>query len=187
MNIDFPFPFDAQGRTATTDDDDHIRDMIEQLLFTCARRAREPIPISAAACCRWCSRRTAPELAAALQFTMQAAVQRYLGDLIDLQQLAVTAQDATLSVTVSYVDPRHPAVADEHLRADRPVSGTVAGCRIERRREQVREAPLLGIDFVEVGAQQTMLEVFFLGRAPAKLEAANVVITGGAVRSVSPA
>ena len=34
MNIDFPFHFDAHGRTATTDDDDHIRDMIEQLLFT---------------------------------------------------------------------------------------------------------------------------------------------------------
>jgi len=43
------------------------------------------------------------ELAAALQFTTQAAVQRYLGDLIDLQQLDVTAQDATLSVTVKYI------------------------------------------------------------------------------------
>ena len=30
-------------------------------------------------------------------------MQRYLGDLIDLQQLDVTAQDATLSVTVKYV------------------------------------------------------------------------------------
>lgn len=65
------------------------------------------------------------------------------------------------------------------------MSGTVTGCRIERRREQVREAPLLGIDFVEVGAQQTMLEVFFLGRSPAKLEAANVVITGGSSVSVT--
>ena len=43
------------------------------------------------------------ELAAALQFTTQAALQRYLGDLIDLQQLEVTAVDATLSVTVAYV------------------------------------------------------------------------------------
>ena len=34
MNIDFPFHFDGSGRTASTDDDDHIRDMIEQLLFT---------------------------------------------------------------------------------------------------------------------------------------------------------
>ena len=34
MNIDFPFHFDSRGRTAGTGDDDHIRDMIEQLLFT---------------------------------------------------------------------------------------------------------------------------------------------------------
>jgi len=34
MNIDFPFHFDTHGRTATTGDDDHIRDMIEQFLFT---------------------------------------------------------------------------------------------------------------------------------------------------------
>ena len=34
MNIDFPFHFDARGRTATPPTTDHIRDMIEQLLFT---------------------------------------------------------------------------------------------------------------------------------------------------------
>ena len=34
MNIDYPFHFDHRGRTALTDDDDHIRDMIEQVLFT---------------------------------------------------------------------------------------------------------------------------------------------------------
>jgi len=34
MNIDFPYHFDARGRTASTGDADHVRDMIEQLLFT---------------------------------------------------------------------------------------------------------------------------------------------------------
>ena len=33
MNIDFPFHFDKRGRTAMTDDEDHIRDMIEEFLF----------------------------------------------------------------------------------------------------------------------------------------------------------
>jgi phage baseplate assembly protein W len=37
MNIDFPFHFDSRGRTATTDEADHIRDMIEELLFTSPR------------------------------------------------------------------------------------------------------------------------------------------------------
>ena len=31
MNIDFPFHVDSRGRTATTDDRDHIRDMVEQI------------------------------------------------------------------------------------------------------------------------------------------------------------
>src|SRR5262245_65560415 len=34
MNVDYPFHFDARGRTAQTGEDDHVRDMIEQLLFT---------------------------------------------------------------------------------------------------------------------------------------------------------
>ena len=34
MNIDFPFHFDHRHRTAATDNDDHIRDMIEQFLLT---------------------------------------------------------------------------------------------------------------------------------------------------------
>jgi hypothetical protein len=53
-------------------------------------------------------------------------------------------------------------------------------CGMEERREQVRQAPLLGLDFVEVDATQTMLEVFFLGRAPAELTAGNIAISGGA-------
>jgi hypothetical protein len=34
MQIDFPFHFDALARTAGTTDAEHVRDMIEQLLFT---------------------------------------------------------------------------------------------------------------------------------------------------------
>ena len=34
MNIDFPFHFDSRGHTASTDENDHVRDMIEQLIFT---------------------------------------------------------------------------------------------------------------------------------------------------------
>lgn len=34
MDIDFPFRIDSRGRTATADLDAHVRDMIEQLIFT---------------------------------------------------------------------------------------------------------------------------------------------------------
>ena len=59
------------------------------------------------------------------------------------------------------------------------MSAPNVSCLDEGRREDVRRSPLLGIDFVEVDEAQTTLDVFFLGRAPEKLEAPNVVITGG--------
>jgi hypothetical protein len=53
-------------------------------------------------------------------------------------------------------------------------------CREERRREDVRAASLFGLDYVEVvDDQQVTLHVFFLGKAPQKIEQANVVLTGG--------
>jgi len=102
MNIAFPFRFDATGRTAKVGDPDHIRQMIEQLLFT-SPGERVNRPDFGSGLLQMVFAPNSTELASALQFTTQAAVQRYLGDLIDLQQLTVTAQDATLSVTVSYI------------------------------------------------------------------------------------
>ena len=102
MNIDYPFHFDGRGRTATTDDNDHIRDMIEQLLFTNPGE-RVNRPDFGSGLMQLIFAPNSPELAAALQFTMQAALQTYLGDLIDLKVLEVYAQEATLSVVVKYV------------------------------------------------------------------------------------
>ena len=102
MNIDFPFHFQAHGRTATTDDNDHIRDMVEELLFTNPGE-RVNRPDFGSGLLQMVFAPNSTELAAALQFTTQAALQRYLGDLIDLQQVEVTAEDATLSVVVKYI------------------------------------------------------------------------------------
>lgn len=102
MNIDFPFRFDARGRTAATDDNDHIRDMIEELLFTTPGE-RVNRPDFGSGLLQMVFAPNSTELASALQFTTQAALQRYLGDLIDLQQLEITAVDATLTVIVKYV------------------------------------------------------------------------------------
>ncbi|MBA3942930.1 MAG: GPW/gp25 family protein [Herpetosiphonaceae bacterium] len=102
MNIDFPLHFDSRGRTASTDDDDHIRDMIEQLLFTNPGE-RVNRPDFGSGLLQLVFAPNSLELAATLQFTMQAALQRWLGDLIEVQGLAVTSEDATLRVEVQYV------------------------------------------------------------------------------------
>jgi phage baseplate assembly protein W len=102
INIDFPYAFDQHGRTATTDDDDHVRDMIEQLLFT-SPGERVNRPEFGSGLLQMVFAANSPELAAALQFTMQASLQRYLSDVISIGTLEVTANDSTLQVDLSYV------------------------------------------------------------------------------------
>jgi phage baseplate assembly protein W len=102
MNIDFPFHFDSRGRSADTDDDDHIRDMIEQLLLT-SPGERVNRPDFGSGVLQLVFAPNSPELAGALQFTMQAALQQWLGDLIEVRALDVTSQDSTLSVDLKYV------------------------------------------------------------------------------------
>ncbi|MFO0699084.1 MAG: GPW/gp25 family protein [Nitrospira sp.] len=102
MNIDYPFHVDHRGRTATTGEDDHIRDMIEQFLFTNAGE-RVNRPDFGSGLLQRIFGPNSPELAAALQFTVQAGLQRWLGDLIEVRAVEVTSHESTLRVTVNYL------------------------------------------------------------------------------------
>jgi phage baseplate assembly protein W len=102
MNIDFPFHFDSRGRTAITSDDEHIRDMIEQFLFTNPGE-RVNRPDFGSGLLHMVFEPNSPELAAALQHTIQAGLQRWLGDLIEVQALEVTSVESTLRVLIQYV------------------------------------------------------------------------------------
>jgi len=102
MNIDYPYHFDRLGRTATTGTDDHVRDMIEQLLFTNSGE-RVNRPDFGSGLLQLVFAPNSPELAAALQFTIQASLQRWLGDVIQVQGLEVTSRDSTLCVVLQYV------------------------------------------------------------------------------------
>ena len=52
-------------------------------------------------------------------------------------------------------------------------------CNDERRRSDVRESPLRGLDYVEVSDDQLTLTVYFLGKAPDDIDEENVRIEGG--------
>src|SRR6516164_3277723 len=97
MNIQYPLQFDGRGRTAANKDNDHIRDMIEQLLFTNPGE-RVNQPDFGSGLLQMVFAANSSSLAAALQLAVQAALQRFLGDLISLQLVQVTAQDAALTV-----------------------------------------------------------------------------------------
>lgn len=88
-----------RGQTATASDEDHVRQMLEQFLFT---NPGEHVnrPDFGSGLLQLVFAPNSPELAAALQFAMKAGIQKYLGDVISLQDLDVNAQDSTLNITV---------------------------------------------------------------------------------------
>jgi phage baseplate assembly protein W len=102
MHIDFPLHFDGRGRTASTSDADHVRDMLEQLIFTSAGE-RVNRPDFGSGLLQLVFAPNSPELAATVSFTLQAAIQRWLGDVIELRELEVEALDSALTVDLTYV------------------------------------------------------------------------------------
>lgn len=101
IHVDFPFRFDGRGRTALTDDEDHVRDMIEQFLFTSAGE-RVNRPDFGSGLMQLVFAPNSPEVAAALQHTVSAGLQHWLGDAIEVRALEVTAVDAVLRVELQY-------------------------------------------------------------------------------------
>ncbi|HLN13606.1 MAG TPA: GPW/gp25 family protein [bacterium] len=100
-SLAFPYEFDTTGRTATTDLADHIRDMVLQILLTSpGERVMRPTFGSGTATLVFAPNSDA--LAGAQQQIIQASLQQWLADLIRVQSVTVTAQDATLLITVVY-------------------------------------------------------------------------------------
>lgn len=102
MHIDFPFHPDGRGRTAQVGDAQHVRDMIEQLVFTHPGE-RVNRPDFGSGLLQLVFAPNSPELAATVQFTLQAALQRWLQDVIEVRALRVEAEDAAITVHVSYL------------------------------------------------------------------------------------
>ena len=100
--IDYPFQIDGRGRTAATGADDHIRDLIEQVLFT-APGERVNRPTFGSGLRQLVFAPNSDELATATQMLVQGALQQWLGDLIQVQAVDVQNEDAALQVTVQYV------------------------------------------------------------------------------------
>ena len=102
MQIDYPFHFDGRGRTAKAGSEDHIRDLIEQVLFTTpGERVNRPTFGSGVMQLLFAPNNDA--LASATQLTVQGALQQWLGDLILVESVDVDNDDATLRVHVQYI------------------------------------------------------------------------------------
>ena len=106
MHLDFPYAIDARGRTAAAKADDHLRDLIEQVLFT-SPGERVNRPDFGSGLLQLVFAGNSDALAAATQITVQAALQQWLGDLIEVEAVRVERQESTLEITLQYLVRRN--------------------------------------------------------------------------------
>lgn len=100
--LDFPFGIDARGRTATTAIDDHVRDLILQVLFT-SPGERVNRPEFGCGVKQLVFQPNSDALATATQQLIQGALLRWLEPVIVVESVDVEARDATLEITLAYL------------------------------------------------------------------------------------
>ncbi|GAB4563036.1 MAG: GPW/gp25 family protein [Rhizobacter sp.] len=100
--LDHPYHFDASGRSASTGDADHIRDLIEQVLFT-SPGERVMRPDFGAGLLALVFQPNSAVLAGTTQFLVKSGLQRHLSHLIAVDEVAVENIDAVLQIHVRYV------------------------------------------------------------------------------------
>ena len=101
MDLDYPYHIDRVGRTATTDRDNHIRDMIEQVLFTTPGE-RVMRPDFGSGLLGLVFEPNSVTLAATVQMLVQAALEQHVGHLIAVERVDAENADGALRVTVSF-------------------------------------------------------------------------------------
>jgi phage baseplate assembly protein W len=99
--LDYPFHIDDTGRSATTGADDHVRDMIYQVLFT-APGERVNRPDFGCGLLQTVFAPNSDALAAATQFLVHGALQRWLSEEITVEDVTVANQEERLVVEIHY-------------------------------------------------------------------------------------
>ena len=100
-DIGFPLRIDGRGRSATVPRDAHLRELIEQLLFTVPGE-RVNRPDFGCGLMQLVFAPNSPELAATVQALVQGSLQQWLGHLMRIDEVSAESEDARLSVTVAY-------------------------------------------------------------------------------------
>lgn len=104
-DVAFPYAVDGRGRTAEARHERHVRDLIEQVLFT-SPGERVNRPTFGTGLLRVVFAPAGDELVAAVRFQVQGALQQWLADVVHVEGVEVHAQDSTIEVVVRYVVKR---------------------------------------------------------------------------------
>src|SRR5262249_30906017 len=100
-NLFFPFQFDGRGRTREASLSDHVRQLVEQVLFT-SPGERVNLPDFGSGLLQLPFAPNSLEMAAATQFTVEAALQKWLGNQIKVVSVVASSVDEKLTVTITY-------------------------------------------------------------------------------------
>jgi len=105
LPITSPYGIDGRGRTAEATSTAHLRDLIQMVLFTNPGE-RVMRPTFGSGVLGLVFAPNGPDLSATTQVLIAGALRTWLGDVIDVSNVEVVSNDATLQVTVSFVDRR---------------------------------------------------------------------------------
>jgi uncharacterized protein len=100
MNINFPYQFDCRGRTLDPLNN-YVVQLMEQVLFT-SPGERVNLPDFGSGLLQLSFAPNSMEMAAATQFAVQGALQKWLSGYVKIQSVVASAQEAVLTVTVTY-------------------------------------------------------------------------------------
>jgi phage baseplate assembly protein W len=100
--LDHPFGIAGDGRTATASAAGHVRDLVEQVLFT-APGERVNRPDFGSGLGGLVFEPNSDALAAAVRARVEGSLHQWLSDVVAVEGVSVEPQDTTLTVVVRYV------------------------------------------------------------------------------------
>ena len=106
MHFAYPFQADTRGRTAVVSEEEHIHQLIEQVLFTSIGE-RVNRPTFGSNVNQLVFAPNSEELLVTTQLLVQGALQQWLGTLIMVKSVGVQSRDSSLIVTVQYIIRRN--------------------------------------------------------------------------------
>ncbi|WP_141340280.1 GPW/gp25 family protein [Bradyrhizobium sp. USDA 3458] len=101
MFVEYPYHFDGRHRTAEALPADHVRQLIEQLLFT-QPGERVNRPDFGSGVMQLVFSAGSPEVAASAEYLIRGVLQQFLADRILVSDVSVEARDARLEITIDY-------------------------------------------------------------------------------------
>src|SRR4051812_6362399 len=102
MWANFPYRFDGRGRTREAASlDEYVKQLVEQVLFT-SPGERVNLPDFGSGLLQLPFAPNSVELAAATQFAVQGALQKWLSGYAKVISVDASAEEATVTVTVVY-------------------------------------------------------------------------------------